>query len=262
MDGSIRREILAAFEASRTRLPRVGEVRARPNVSRLASVSTPRNGRGRTRSLAVLNLSTAVVDAGPEAWRIVAPALEGDRESLRRLRVLTRAGVEANRARRPSPPRGPDLPDTPCHGTPGERRYLLHLIQFVRATSGHAQALPRDIQVRISRRMTSRLGLLSARGGSHRITLSQRLFRPGLEAILWDTVKHELAHLADLVTSPGARTSHGPNWQAWARRLGARPERLCTPEEAKRIRARVHVTSGALAYPREVADWLEGRSAG
>jgi len=112
--------------------------------------------------------------------------------------------------------------------------------------------------------MTSRLGLFAHRGESYRITVSQRLFRPGLEAILWDTVKHELAHLADLVTSPDRRTSHGPRWREWARRLGARPERLCTPEEARTIQRRNGSSTDGpgrgLTYPPEVARWLAERS--
>jgi hypothetical protein len=94
MDPTQRTAILAAFEAGRSRLPPVADVRARPNVSRLASLSRPQGGA------AALNLSTAVVEAGPEAWRLVAPALEGDRGSLERLRALTRDGVRANRTRR------------------------------------------------------------------------------------------------------------------------------------------------------------------
>lgn len=283
MDGSIRREILAAYEASRKELPPVGEVRARPNVSRLASLS---HGRARPRGLLaratrrrVLNLSTAVVEAGPEAWRLVAPALEGDRESLHQLRSLTRSGVELNRLRK-APSRGasgsgsgsragsasrsPGLPDPSCDGTPDEQLYLLHLIEFTRFTSGHSEAIPEGIQLRISRKMTSRLGLFTHRGESYRVTVSHRLFRPGLEAILWDTVKHELAHLADLVTSPDGRTSHGPRWREWARRLGARPERLCSPEEARTIRRRNGASAGGpgrgLTYPPEVARWLAERS--
>jgi hypothetical protein len=284
MDGSIRRQILAAYEASRKELPPVGEVRARPNVSRLASLSLSRarrRGFPRTRTTArrVLNLSTAVVEAGPKAWRLVAPALEGDRESLHQLRSLTRSGVERNRLRKDpsggasgsgsfalagSAPPGTGLPDTSCDGTPDERLYLLQLIEFTRSTSGHSEAIPEGIQLRISRRMTSRLGLFAHRGESYRITVSQRLFRPGLEPILWDTVKHELAHLADLVTSPDRRTSHGPRWREWARRLGARPERLCTPEEARTIQRRSGSSTNGpgrgLTYPPEVARWLTERS--
>ena len=268
MDGSIRREILAAFEGSRTKLSPVDEVRARPYVSRLASLSPGRThprGSPPTRVLGqgILNLSTAVVEAGPEAWSLVAPALEGDRESLRRLRELTRGGVEANRVQkgRRTGRTGPGaLPNTPCEGTPDERRYLLYLYDFMRSTSGSYEALSGEIQLRISQRMTARLGLFSHRGSTRRITISRRLFQPGLEAILWDTVKHELAHLADHATNPDGRTSHGPRWKAWARRLGARPERLCTAEEARLLRRRGSAPARgpgtALRYPPEVERWL------
>jgi predicted SprT family Zn-dependent metalloprotease len=261
---SLKERILEAFEASRTHLPPVSDVAARPNVRRLASVSR------RSPGMASLNLSSAVIEAGEAAWLLVAPALEGDRASLHRLRHLTRAGAEANRRgrrasregrsrRRTEPSAG--LPPTPCQGTAEQRRYLADLIGFVREVSGHREALPGDVQVRISRRMTSALGSCSYVGTSRRITISERLFRPGLEALLWDTVKHELAHLADQVTSAHGRSDHGPRWRRWARRLGARPERLCRPDDVRTIEARRG--SGrhrSLEYPSEVREWLRAEA--
>jgi predicted SprT family Zn-dependent metalloprotease len=260
LTSALKERILEAYHGSRTRLPRASEVSARPNVRRLASLSRQASG------VATLNLSTAVVEAGETAWLLVAPALEGDPSSLHRLREVTRSGMERNRRRR-SAARGSvtgtreearrSLPRTPCHGTPEQRRYLLQLIRFVRETSGHAEALPRNIQVRISRRMTSALGSCSYAGASRRVTISERLFRPGLEDLLWDTVKHELAHLADQVTSAHGTSCHGPSWREWARRLGARPERLCAPRDARRIEAAPGRRRGrTLKYPTAVARWL------
>jgi hypothetical protein len=255
---------LAAYNRTRGRLPRAAQVAVRPNVRRLASLT-----RART-SAPTLNLAEAVVAAGEQAWALVAPALSGDRDALGRLRELAAPGVEeARRARaarpgpgngaprgirsrarpgggsggrsgrggaaRPAPDTGPSLPEPTCDGTEAQRAYLHTLIAFVRETSGHGDALPNEVQLRISKRMTSSLGLCARAGDTHRVTIAERLFRPGLEEILFDTVKHELAHLADQNTSPSGRSSHGPRWKEWARRFGARPERLGSPEVARRV---------------------------
>jgi hypothetical protein len=296
--------ILSIFASARGRLPQPDRVAVRRNVRRLASLSRPRGGG------VTLNLSTAVLEAGPEAWALVAPALGGDRDSLARLRDLTAEGIRATREGRASrnpravrgeaardPGRPPPLPDTGCEGDPAERAFLLTLIAYLRETCGYPDAIPEDIQVRISRRMTRKLGSCAWSGTSRRITIARRLFRPGLEDILWETVKHEVAHLADQVTSGDGRTSHGAGWKAWARRLGARPERLCSIDEARRIdrlqggraqggraldgrasgggapdgRApgrlslgglRGRRASGPLQYPPEVRRWLAARAGG
>lgn len=259
--------ILDAFHQSRGELPPVHDVKARPNVRRVASLSTGRSGE------TVLNLSTAVVEAGEDAWALVAPALEGKARARKRLLELARPGMVGNRRRRAARkgrgsgrPAGDGdrpvalpaaLPDTPCQGTPEQQRFLAELIQCVRETSGHAAALPSDVQVRISRRMTSRLGTCTWLGSSRRLTFAERLFRPGLEEILWETVKHELAHLAHQVTSAHGRTDHGPDWRRWAAALGARPERLCAPDDVRRIdQADGGGRRGPFRRPRAVQRWL------
>lgn len=40
-----------------------------------------------------------------------------------------------------------------------------------------------------------------------------------------NTILHEIAHAL-----AGSRAGHGPEWKAWCRQLGARPERLADPE--------------------------------
>ncbi len=259
---ALRRQILAAFASARGRLPEPTELHVRPNVSRLVSLTRPAPGRVR------LNLSTAVVEAGPEAWALLGPALLGDRPSVDRLQRLCLDGMRANRrkrmvqqrsALRTGPGQSRPLPRTPCEGEGEERRYLLTLLEYLREVRASAEVVPRDVQVRISARMTSRLGSCRWSGTSRRITISRRLFRPGLEDILWETVKHEVAHLADQVTSRNGRTSHGRGWKAWARRMGARPVRLCGPEDSRRIdEADRKGRSGPLRYPPEVERWLEG----
>ncbi len=240
----LRDEIRRAVNASRTRLPAIAEVAIRSNVHRLASTSRRKGG------LTVLNLARAVADAGEEAWTMVAPALEGDAESRRRLRLLARAHVSGERP----------LPSTPCHGTLTQREYLLELVAFLREGAGVKELFPPQLQLRISASMTSALGSCLKRGDSHRITISERLFRVGLEPILWDTVKHEVAHLLDQTTSPSGRSSHGPRWREWAIRLGARPERRCAAKETVCIsRARRARGGDVLLFPPEVEAWRRHR---
>jgi hypothetical protein len=288
---------LAAYNRTRGPLPRAVKVRCRPNIRRLASLT-------RTRTAApTLNLAEAVVKAGEAAWVLVAPALRGNRGALRRLRELAEPGVEEARRERvvrrgrnngggsrsgsearlsgrngtrpggraqdgSDPSTAPALPEPTCDGTDAQRAYLRTLIAFVRETSGHGDALPDQVQLRISKRMTSSLGLCARAGDTHRVTIAERLFRPGLEDILFDTVKHELAHLADQNTSPNGRSSHGPRWKEWARRLGARPERLGSREVSRRV-ARANggggwrrgrdVDARLPAFPDEVGRWRESR---
>jgi hypothetical protein len=259
LEPELKAAILRAWDATRRTLPPVAEVAARRNRRRLASLT--RNGTGGS----VLNLATAVVEAGEEAWLEVAPALEGDREALHRLRRLAGPGLAgqgegtAHRAAGAAyGTRRGRLPPPRCEGTPEQRRFLGELVEFVRAEWAHA--LPEDLQLRISRSMTSALGRCTYAGAARRITIAERLFRPGLEDILWDTVKHELAHVADQATRSSARSDHGPRWKEWARRLGARPERLCRPGEVERIdRAAAAGRRGPLRHPAEVRRWLAGR---
>jgi len=237
LDRATEMEILAAFRASRSDLRpalEVRGVRVRLNVFRLASLTRARSPEDGF----FLNLSAAVIEAGPEAWSYLAPAFEGDRFARNRLRELTRPRLEDLRNRldpRDAAASRPGLPDTRCDGAPEEQAYLRRILEFFQGTSGFPEAFPPHLQLRISRRMTAKLGLFSHRGGVYRITLSQRLFRPGIESILWDTLRHEMAHLADHYTSPEGKTSHGPRWREWARLLGARPEPRCSPAEALRI---------------------------
>lgn len=202
----------------------VHRVAARPNVRRLAALAPQRDGS------VTLNLSRAVVEAGEEAWRLVAPALEGDRlarSALRAMVVPTLAEASwASRAPRRSPA---------CQGSAQERQRLRELVTGIQGESTWGHILPQELELRISRRMTRTLGSCLVRGPLGRITISQRLFRTGTEDILEETVRHEVAHLADALTSPSGRMSHGKSWKTWAHRFGARPERQCTREETLRL---------------------------
>ena len=237
--------ILEVFHRTRTRLPPADGVAARPNIRRLASLG--RKGRGRR----FLNLAQVVVEAGEEAWAQVAPALEGDSASVRRLRALVDADLQRIRAElrergeagpgrsgRGRSGKGRSGRTMACQGTPEERRRLHHLLAQVVHRQPWADLIPEHLEIRISRRMTRSLGNCRFRGDEVRITLSSRLFAAGVEDILEETLRHELAHLLDGRSRPDGRSDHGSSWRAWALRVGARPERLCAPEDARRLARR------------------------
>lgn len=56
--------------------------------------------------------------------------------------------------------------------------------------------------------------------GKRRITVSRYYVAANSEGDIRDTVLHEIAHAL-----AGAEAGHGPEWQAMARRVGARPNR-------------------------------------
>lgn len=221
---NVQSRILEVYESSRTRLPPVHRVVARPNVQRLASL-----GRFTRRGRA-LNLARSVVTAGEPAWWHVAPALEGFPESGEMLRRLAQA-VEGELRD------AAELPPAPlrCEGTPEERAVLGAMIERVMASPAWSAELPAEVEYRVSRRMTRSLGTFTVRHGRNRISLSARILRPGLEDIAWETVKHEMAHVADRMTRADGRSDHGPSWARWAERLGAQPHRKCSREESRRI---------------------------
>jgi len=65
----------------------------------------------------------------------------------------------------------------------------------------------------------------SCQPSRRRITLSAALTRLNDEAVVTDTLLHEIAH----ALTPG--DGHGARWRAACRRLGARPERLADAAE-------------------------------
>jgi hypothetical protein len=216
--------ILEVYDSSRIRLPPVNRVVARPNVHRLASLGRlTRRGRA-------LNLARSVVTAGEPAWWHVAPALEGFPESgemLRRLAQEAEGELRDSAELSPAPLR--------CEGTPEERALLGAMIERVMESPAWTEELPTEVEYRVSRRMTRSLGTFTVRHGRNRVSLSARILRPGLEDIAWETVKHEMAHVADRATRSDGRSDHGPSWRRWAERLRAKPRRSCSREESRRI---------------------------
>lgn len=117
------------------------------------------------------------------------------------------------------------------HGcaTPGQRRYLRALYQYLNDTRFGGR-LPKRLPIRLSSRMHTSLGHMvpAVRPDGRRyvseIALNVDLMLPGNGAERLDTLLHEMAHVADYLTS--GNYGHGPTWKAWARKVGCRAETI------------------------------------
>lgn len=231
-DGEALQEIRHLFNQRRGRLPAVDEVRVRNNRRRALSLTHP---AGRVR----LNVARAVVEAGPEAWGLVAPTLLKDPASRRRFRELVsgrmaeEAPRAASRAGAASPAAVPSPRRSPCQGTEHERRVLANLWDWAEGRFAGTAPFPSPVRLRVSRRMRRSYGNAAWKGDRYELALGAQLFRAGCEDILLDTFLHELAHLLDLAHR--GRTDHGLRWKAWARHLGASPTRLLSAHDVKRV---------------------------
>lgn len=221
-------ELLRRLRAEGAR--RLSAVRYRRNRSTIWSL---------TRGGTVLNLHEAY---GSAPWSVVRcfaviARLAGSRDAGARMdyraaaaRVRSWSGLEpalrrvrASRPgrRRASTRRTAPVPG-PCCGTPEQRRYLRALFLHLNRTR-FGGALPREIPLRLSSRMTSRLGQMRGRVVGHRrvvveIALNEDLMLEGNDRERLDTLVHEMAHAADWLFDGGR--GHGPTWRAWAGRAG------------------------------------------
>lgn len=218
-------EIRRIYNEGRGPLPRADEVRERANRRRALSITRP---RGRVR----LNVARAVVEAGPEAWRLIAPTLRREPGPRRRFREMVSPAMAAAA---PASSRRPPPRTAPCQGTPHERRVLEAMWAWAEARFGHSVPFPSPVRLRVSRRMTRTYGSAAWKGDRYELALGAQLFRAGCEEVLLDTFLHELAHLVDMAER--GRTDHGPRWKGWARHLGADPTRLLAPERAAQVAA-------------------------
>ncbi len=118
---------------------------------------------------------------------------------------------------------------TRCCGTDGQRTYLRAAYTYFNTTR-FDNILPADVPIRLSERMSSRLGHMlpsESEDGQRRvdeIALNVDLMLPGNGAERIDTLLHEMAHAADWLT--GGAGGHGPSWREWARRAGCLPNRM------------------------------------
>ena len=144
-------------------------------------------------------------------WRPLERMMAAERRRSGRAR--RRAG--ANRIQKPDP--GPDC------ATLAQRRYLEALYRHYNRTL-FGGALPDDVCIRLSSRMTSRLGQVKlwrdrwGRRSVIELALNADLMLPENDHNRIDTLLHEMAHIeAWLVHNDGG---HGDDWKRIARRVG------------------------------------------
>lgn len=123
----------------------------------------------------------------------------------------------------------------PCCGTPEQRVYLRRLYRYLNRTRFDGR-LPDDVPLRLSNRMTTRVGQLvpGERNGSRYIVelaLNVDLMLEGNGRERIDTLVHEMAHGAEWLFD--GVIGHGPGWRRWARYAGCN-EKACADEPIRR----------------------------
>lgn len=211
---------------------RIRAVRLKRNRSRLLSVS---------RDGTTLHAHIAFGHAPEEVLDAVALFLTARRGS-----AAHAGAVAAIRGwGRLAIPAEPDAPGVrpvaeprpgPCCGTPAQRRFLEEEYRRLNAERFGGR-LPADLPLRLSRRMTRRLGHVRwhRRADGTRtvveLALNPDLFLAGNEAQLRDTLLHEMAHVEAWLEHGSA--GHGAVWKRIARRVGCEP-RACTRAPVRR----------------------------
>jgi hypothetical protein len=153
---------------------------------------------------------------------------------LRRVRRdyrLKRAPLAKRRRRRRAPHDQPG----PCCGTSEQRVYLRRLYRYLNRTRFDGR-LPDDVPLRLSNRMTTRVGQLvpGVRNGVRfivELALNVDLMLEGNGRERIDTLVHEMAHGAEWLFD--GEIGHGPGWRHWARYAGC-SEKACADEPIRR----------------------------
>jgi hypothetical protein len=202
------------------------EAYRRAPVGIIDAFATIVRGRGRK--------TDAVRDAMREVreWHGLEPAITSVRKAY------AEGLVQEERSRSNSGP-------SRCCASPGQRRYLRALFQYLNETRFGGR-LPKNVPIRLSNRMQTSLGHMvpAVRPDGRRyvmeiaLNVDLMLARNGAERL--DTLLHEMAHVADYLTS--GHYGHGPSWKAWARRVGCRPETIYDRPVARRRRRDEQVT--------------------
>jgi hypothetical protein len=222
-------EILGALRARG--LDFLSEIRFRPNRSRLISLSADRRR---------LNLHECfraapgrVIDA--VAAFATAPARSrAFRQAVERMREWHEGQVAEY---------GLGEPIASC-GTADQLSYLVSAYQQLNA-SHFRGALPRDLPIRLSDRMSRRFGHVSYARAVHgdrkvaELALNIDLLLPGNEKALVDTLLHEMAHVEAWLVH--GHREHGRIWRDVARRVGCEAK-ACTHMRLKRRKAGGAVT--------------------
>lgn len=200
---------------------RIRSVRFKRNRTRLLSVS--RDGE-------TLHLHECFRTGDDEVIVAIATILRGPRGSAahRAAQALLRerasvwwADQPEGRLSAPRPPR-----PSRCCATPAQRAFLAR--EYATLNAAHfGNRLPADLPLRLSDRMTRRLGHMRYHreaDGTRRVielAFNRELFRPGDEAVLRDTLLHEMAHVEAWLEHGHA--GHGAIWKRIAKRVGAVP---------------------------------------
>lgn len=210
-----------------TRLSRVAFRRNRSTVWSLTQGGT------------VLNVHTAYRAATPSLLDAFATlAREGGIDSadsrraataVREWPILATAIREARETHRARHVGESDRDPTHCCATTEQRAYVRALYRYFNATRFGGR-LPGNVPVRLSRRMKSALGHMLPGENPHRhryvveIAMNVDLMLEGNGAERIDTLLHEMAHVADYLSS--GHRGHGGSWREWARRVGCQPTTL------------------------------------
>ncbi|MDT8368372.1 MAG: SprT family zinc-dependent metalloprotease [Longimicrobiales bacterium] len=126
----------------------------------------------------------------------------------------------------------------PCCATPLQIEYLRKLYLYLNR-SRFGGRLPARVPIRLSNRMTTRLGQMvpgeiDGRRRVLEIALNVDLMLAGNGRIRLDTLVHEMAHAADWIFD--GQVGHGPTWKGWAFRSGCEVTTCCTARIRRRRR--------------------------
>lgn len=231
----------ALAEALRGRgASRIDDVRFRRNRRTIWSLT--RGGRRLNLHLAFRDAPTAVVEDLAIIAREAALGTAKARAASRRLQgwpplrsALARIHAEqtATEGRRVA-----------CCGTPDQRAYLQRLYRHLNATRFEGR-LPDSLPIRLSNRMSRRLGHLAPTGtpGERRIreiALNVDLMLPANDALRVETLLHEMAHGLEYLLH--GSLGHGPMWRQIAREVGCEPRACRSTRFHRRPRGQQTVT--------------------
>ncbi|HEX6560207.1 MAG TPA: SprT-like domain-containing protein [Longimicrobiales bacterium] len=229
---------------------------ARRGCRRVANVRFKKN-RGRIISLAkdgrTLHVHACFQEAGEDIMSAVVTFLKAGRRSyayrdaIRAMReffdahagkYVALSGVEEDhRLTR-------DVQRLPCVGTAAQRAFLREAFAcYNDQLFERTLALP--VRMRLSERMKSRLGHVryhttaDAERVVLELALNIHLFVPGNEAVLMDTLLHEMTHVEAWLVH-GER-GHGRQWKEIARRVGCEA-RACSTQAIRRRRRKSPIT--------------------
>lgn len=221
---------------------RLEEVRFKKNRGRIISLSKD----GRT-----LHVHACFQDADEEVVNAVVTFLKAGRRSYAYRESIR---VMRDHFDRHSQKYGPDPEEEDlllmrgidrlrCAGTAEQREFIREA--YSRYNAGLFNSRLPAVKLRLSDRMRSRLGHIryhTTSAGERivlELALNIHLMLPGNEAILLDTLLHEMTHMEAWLLH-GER-AHGPDWKAIARRVGCEAT-ACSTQPIRRRRRGQPVT--------------------